>query len=390
MTPGSTSTSGCWSARPGRSTGPGRSRWSTPPLRHLEARRDRSTAAVPPPTGPAGGSPRSAARVDSHRLRAQCDVVLVGTGTVEVDDPQLTVRDEYDEPARPPAAARRDGAARPGPRPTESSTTRRDRAAARPATRAEALASAARRATGGTSSSRAGPHLAAAFLARGAGRRGGGVRRAHAARRRARNAVADLGIGTIADIAAAADHRRDHRRHRRRRQRPHSTARPREGRLDVHRHRRGARHRRGPREDQGDAVRLTVRGPLVTGDAALGDSISVNGCCLTVATHEDDAVHRGRDARDPRQDLARCAGAGHAGQPGARGHPGHPARRPHRPGPRRRHRRRASGVRPASTGRSWRSSLPAEPRALPGRQGVDHRRRHLADRRRGRARTRSR
>ena len=38
-----------------------------------------------------------AAAVDSHRLRAQCDVMLVGTGTVEVDDPELTVRDEYDE-----------------------------------------------------------------------------------------------------------------------------------------------------------------------------------------------------------------------------------------------------------------------------------------------------
>ena len=37
-------------------------------------------------------------------------------------------------------------------------------------------------------------------------------------------------------------------------------------------------------EDQGDAVRLTVRGPLVTEDAELGDSISVNGVCLTVAT----------------------------------------------------------------------------------------------------------
>ncbi|SDS13276.1 riboflavin synthase alpha chain [Nocardioides scoriae] len=37
-------------------------------------------------------------------------------------------------------------------------------------------------------------------------------------------------------------------------------------------------------EDQGDAVRLTVRGPVVTADARLGDSISVNGCCLTVAT----------------------------------------------------------------------------------------------------------
>ncbi len=37
-------------------------------------------------------------RVDSHRLRALCDTMLVGTGTVEIDDPVLTVRDEYDEP----------------------------------------------------------------------------------------------------------------------------------------------------------------------------------------------------------------------------------------------------------------------------------------------------
>jgi len=36
----------------------------------------------------------------------------------------------------------------------------------------------------------------------------------------------------------------------------------------------------------GDAIRLTVRGPLVTKDAALGDSIAVNGCCLTVATQD--------------------------------------------------------------------------------------------------------
>jgi riboflavin synthase len=36
-------------------------------------------------------------------------------------------------------------------------------------------------------------------------------------------------------------------------------------------------------DDQGDAIRLTVRGPHVMVDARLGDSISVNGCCLTVA-----------------------------------------------------------------------------------------------------------
>jgi len=39
----------------------------------------------------------------------------------------------------------------------------------------------------------------------------------------------------------------------------------------------------------GDAVRLTIRGPLVTTDAAHGDSISVNGCCLTVAALDGDA-----------------------------------------------------------------------------------------------------
>lgn len=39
-------------------------------------------------------------------------------------------------------------------------------------------------------------------------------------------------------------------------------------------------------EEQGDAIRLTVRGPVVTTDAALGDSISVNGCCLTVAARD--------------------------------------------------------------------------------------------------------
>jgi riboflavin synthase len=42
-------------------------------------------------------------------------------------------------------------------------------------------------------------------------------------------------------------------------------------------------------EDLGDSARITVRGPLVTSDAGHGDSIAVNGVCLTVVTNEDGA-----------------------------------------------------------------------------------------------------
>ncbi|MEH3034237.1 MAG: riboflavin synthase [Aeromicrobium erythreum] len=41
-------------------------------------------------------------------------------------------------------------------------------------------------------------------------------------------------------------------------------------------------------EPLGDAVRLSVRGPLVTSDATHGASISVNGCCLTVMAQDGD------------------------------------------------------------------------------------------------------
>ena len=39
---------------------------------------------------------------------------------------------------------------------------------------------------------------------------------------------------------------------------------------------------------EGQAARLTVRGPLVVGDAGHGDSIAVNGVCLTVAGSSGD------------------------------------------------------------------------------------------------------
>ncbi len=36
-------------------------------------------------------------------------------------------------------------------------------------------------------------------------------------------------------------------------------------------------------EDQGDAIRLTIGAATVLADAGLGDSLAVNGCCLTVS-----------------------------------------------------------------------------------------------------------
>jgi riboflavin synthase len=39
-------------------------------------------------------------------------------------------------------------------------------------------------------------------------------------------------------------------------------------------------------EDQGDAVRLAIRATTVLDDVHLGDSIAVNGCCLTVTRVE--------------------------------------------------------------------------------------------------------
>ncbi|MDF0531046.1 riboflavin synthase [Tsukamurella sp. 8F] len=43
------------------------------------------------------------------------------------------------------------------------------------------------------------------------------------------------------------------------------------------------------REDLPDAARFTVRGPTVTADARHGDSIAVNGVCLTVVRVDDGA-----------------------------------------------------------------------------------------------------
>ncbi|GEE02733.1 riboflavin synthase [Gordonia spumicola] len=43
------------------------------------------------------------------------------------------------------------------------------------------------------------------------------------------------------------------------------------------------------RDDLAEAARFRIRGPLVTSDASFGDSIAVNGVCLTVVELEDGA-----------------------------------------------------------------------------------------------------
>ena len=138
-------------------------------------------------------------------------------------------------------------------------------------------------------------------------------------------------------------------------------------------------------EEQGDAVRLTVEGPLATADAALGDSISVNGCCLTVAALGDgtftadvmkmtlDKTSLGALAAGHRVNLERaCTPQTRLGGHIVQGHVD------------------TTGTILARTpGEHWELveiALPEQIRRYVVLHGIDHRRRHLAHRRRARRR----
>ncbi len=231
-----------------------------------------------------------AARRDTHRLRAECDAVLVGSHTVEVDDPELTVRDELDQPV-----ARQ---------PLRVVVGERSLAADRRIfnDRAETLQLRTRD-----------PHevLAALFardcqhvVPRGRTDPGGRLPRGRPGRpgRRVRRA----------DAARVRGHRRRRPRHRHHRRRPPSPCRRRPGAPRLCLRRRGCRGHQHPAdhdshqedrlmftgiveelgtvaalEDQGDAARLSIRAGRVLEDVTLGDSIAVNGCCLTVTAVAD-------------------------------------------------------------------------------------------------------
>ena len=83
---------------------------------------------------------------------------------------------------------------------------------------------------------------------------------------------------------------------------------------------------------------LIVREPKIAGETAVADSISVNGCCLTVVAV--DGRHRGVSgrARNARPDQSRRPEAGQPGESGTGAGGRRPAGRPLRQRPHRRHR----------------------------------------------------
>lgn len=108
-----------------------------------------------------------AARRDTHTLRALSDVVMVGTGTVLADDPQLTVRDEAEVPlprATQPLRAVMGLRSLPGDRRIRDDAAETVRLTTRDP--AEALAELYRRGRHHVFLE-GGPHLAGAFLEAG-------------------------------------------------------------------------------------------------------------------------------------------------------------------------------------------------------------------------------
>ena len=249
------------------------------------------------------------ARADVHRLRASCDTVLVGTGTVEADNPRLTVRDEHDRPKPPRPAPLRVvmGTAEldPDSRVFDASARTVRAADARPAARAggPVRRRAAARVPRGRPDARGGVPQCRP------GRRGDRLRRAGPARQR---------IARRSATSASDRWSRSGGSGWSRRRRSATTSGSRSGRApprghlsswrraDVHRDRRGARRGRRDRSSRRLRPALRPRAEVVS-DAGHGDSIAVNGCCLTVVDVGRRAVHRRRDGREPRPDLARRA-----------------------------------------------------------------------------------
>ena len=192
-------------------------------------------------------SPES--RADAHRLRAECDAIVAGVGTVLADDPALTVRDAagalvgeqplrvvVDTHGRTPAGARvRDASA-----PTWVATAAELGTDAAGQVDLAALLRALHAKGRGAGAARGRPDAGRGVRAGRPGRPGGRLPGAHPARRRRRRrspAPASAPSPTacaldVTDVTRCGPDVRVTARPAARRQR---------GRADVHRHRRGAR-----------------------------------------------------------------------------------------------------------------------------------------------------
>ena len=148
-------------------------------------------------------------RADVHRLRAECDAIVAGVGTVLADDPHLTVRDADGAPGRrrsrcgssstphgrtPPGARVLDDAA-----PTWVATAAELGTDADGGSTCAALLEALRARGRRLVLLEGGPTLAGAFLRAGLVDRVVAYLAPSAARRRARRRSAGAGVATLAD-----------------------------------------------------------------------------------------------------------------------------------------------------------------------------------------------
>ncbi len=127
---------------------------------------------------------------------------------------------------------------------------------------------------------------------------------------------------------------------------------------DVHRNRQGAGASRVV-DASDDGARLRI-GAQLASELSEGDSVAVNGACLTATLGRRRRVRGGRHAPDPLPDHARRAGALLAGQPRASPARRRPAGRPRRPGPRRWDRHGHGRRRPTDSPSDVRIELPDE------------------------------
>ena len=280
--------------------------------RAVDVRRPRSSGRSSPGSSPTTLDGRSAAadgtarwitgpdaRADVHRLRAECDTVLVGTGTVAgrrpARSPCATSDDRPEPPDRQPLRVVMGTRELDPDRARLRRRPRDDRRAADPRPAARAGGAVRRRAAARLARGR--PDARGSVPACRPGRRGGRVRRARPCSAPARTRSATSASRSIDEIrrfelVEATPGRRRRPAHAPAAHPGATPTCPSWRRADVHRDRGRARRGRRARPLAATPSGSPCAGRRSSSDAGHGDSIAVNGCCLTV-------VDVGRRARSP-------------------------------------------------------------------------------------------